>query len=495
MQPFLLGHATHPDWHMALALAAAQIDAGLAERGQAAPTAADAAAAPAEPAHAPFASPTLGLVYFTDHYVDEAEDLLDELRQRWPGVAWVGSVGVGIAANGVEYFDQPALALLVGDLPRALFRVFSGVQALPLPGPYAAMPAATASAGAASRAASAYTALVHADGHTSDLPELLQELAERTESGYLFGGLASARGRTVTIADGVYQGGVSGVAFAPEVQLLSRVTQGCTPVGPTRRVTRADRNLVLELDGRPALDCLVADLDIDLDQPRQAMGRLRATLAGIADASQDMLARRGQFGIDTRVRHLLGLDPARRGVALAEQIEVGQQIAFCRRDTEAARRDLVRICSEIREELSPAEALDTAAAPLFDLAATLRGLGRQAPRDDAAAASAPTSRASARRRASGASGSTAHLPADPAPAAAAPAALPASSARPEAQVAAAIFVSCAGRGGPHFGAPSAELQIVQRALGDVPLVGFFAGGEIARHHLYGYTGVLTVLRT
>jgi small ligand-binding sensory domain FIST len=53
-------------------------------------------------------------------------------------------------------------------------------------------------------------------------------------------------------------------------------------------------------------------------------------------------------------------------------------------------------------------------------------------------------------------------------------------------------VSCAARGGPHFGSPSAELQIVRRALGDVPLVGFFAGGEIARHHLYGYTGVLTV---
>ena len=56
----------------------------------------------------------------------------------------------------------------------------------------------------------------------------------------------------------------------------------------------------------------------------------------------------------------------------------------------------------------------------------------------------------------------------------------------------AIYVSCAGRGGPHFGGPSAELKIIQHALGDVPLVGFFAGGEIARHHLYGYTGVLTV---
>jgi small ligand-binding sensory domain FIST len=26
----------------------------------------------------------------------------------------------------------------------------------------------------------------------------------------------------------------------------------------------------------------------------------------------------------------------------------------------------------------------------------------------------------------------------------------------------------------------------------VPLVGFFAGGEIAHRHLYGYTGVLTL---
>jgi small ligand-binding sensory domain FIST len=53
-------------------------------------------------------------------------------------------------------------------------------------------------------------------------------------------------------------------------------------------------------------------------------------------------------------------------------------------------------------------------------------------------------------------------------------------------------ISCAGRGGPHFGGDSAELQIVRHALGEVPLVGFFGAGEIARHHLYGYTGVLTL---
>jgi hypothetical protein len=62
-------------------------------------------------------------------------------------------------------------------------------------------------------------------------------------------------------------------------------------------------------------------------------------------------------------------------------------------------------------------------------------------------------------------------------------------------MAGAVYVSCSGRGGPHFGARHAELQVVRNALGDVPLVGFFAGGEIARHHLYGYTGVLTVFTT
>jgi small ligand-binding sensory domain FIST len=36
------------------------------------------------------------------------------------------------------------------------------------------------------------------------------------------------------------------------------------------------------------------------------------------------------------------------------------------------------------------------------------------------------------------------------------------------------------------------MQIIRHALGDVPLVGFYAAGEIAGQQLYGYTGVLTV---
>jgi small ligand-binding sensory domain FIST len=398
MKLFLHAHATHPEPHLALALAAAQIEAQRAQ-----PESVD--------------QPTLGWMYLTDHFADHAEGLLAEARERWPGVAWVGAVGVGVAGNGVEYFGEPAISLMLGDPPRGSFRVFSGQAPL---GDFEAA-----------------VAQVHADPRTADLAELVGEMAGRTASGYLFGGLACGHGRTPHIADGVFDGGLSGVAFGPEVPLLSRVTQGCQPVGAVRRITAGDGNVVLSLDDEPALESLLRDLKVTSGEIKQAVPALRRTLVGLSDDGDRTLSRPGQFGHDTRVRHLIGIDPGRRGVAIADRAEVGLQLAFCKRDAEAAQRDLVRICAEIREEIEP-EAL-----PL-ETALALQGREQ---------------------------GGTPH---------------------PARRVSGAVYVSCSGRGGPHFGAPHAELATLRHALGDVPLVGFFAGGEIARRHLYGYTGVLTV---
>ncbi len=56
----------------------------------------------------------------------------------------------------------------------------------------------------------------------------------------------------------------------------------------------------------------------------------------------------------------------------------------------------------------------------------------------------------------------------------------------------ALYFSCLGRGRHLFGEHSAELQLVREELGDLPLAGFYANGEISHHRLYGYTGVLVV---
>jgi small ligand-binding sensory domain FIST len=65
-------------------------------------------------------------------------------------------------------------------------------------------------------------------------------------------------------------------------------------------------------------------------------------------------------------------------------------------------------------------------------------------------------------------------------------------ARMDSEPKGALYHSCLGRGRHLFGDGSAELQVIREELGDVPLVGFYANGEIAHHRLYGYTGVLTV---
>jgi small ligand-binding sensory domain FIST len=56
----------------------------------------------------------------------------------------------------------------------------------------------------------------------------------------------------------------------------------------------------------------------------------------------------------------------------------------------------------------------------------------------------------------------------------------------------ALFISCIARGPNMFGERGVELQMIRDALGDVPLVGMYANGEIFNDRLYGYTGVLTL---
>src|SRR5690606_13326284 len=191
-------HATHPQWRMAAAMVVAQLRAQMAL-----------------PDHA--SQPSLGLLYITDHYADEAGAILECLSAELAEVTdWAGTVGVGVSASNVEYFDEPAMAVMLCDLSPDQYRVFSGVAPLSVSG------RADASDGFA-----AHTALVHADGATPELAELVQEMAERTGSGYLFGGLAGSRGQTVQFAlgsagnlsgqgavSGVFHGGLSGVAFA-----------------------------------------------------------------------------------------------------------------------------------------------------------------------------------------------------------------------------------------------------------------------------------------
>ena len=131
MKLFPFGHATHPQWQMAAGLVLAQVRAQMAL-----------------PEYA--AAPTLALLYITDHYANQAQEILDHMGAELPEVTdWAGTVGVGIAASGVEYIDEPALAVMLCAVPPDQYRVFSGVAPLGM-------------------GFEPFTALVHADAQTPE---------------------------------------------------------------------------------------------------------------------------------------------------------------------------------------------------------------------------------------------------------------------------------------------------------------------------------------
>lgn len=337
---------------------------------------------------------TLGFLYVTEPLAPNLREMLEELKVRTGVGHWVGSVGLAINATGAEYYDQPAAAIMLADFPEDAFRVF---------GPIDARSETSFDKALQVEGQPAHFAVVHADPAAAGLPELITKCAHAVSSGFVVGGLSSSNAATVQIADGLVQGGVSGVALRADIPVLTRLTQGCSPIGTKHDITECRRNILIRLDGRPALDVFRADVGEVL--ARDLNRTAGYIFAGLPVSGSD----RGDY----LVRNIMGLDVNNGLIAVGEMLDPGGQIMFCRRDAQTARDDLDRMLQELKAEL------------------------RGAPRGG-------------------------------------------------------LYYSCLGRGANLFGPHSEELRQVRDVLGDFPLVGFFANGEISHDRLYGYTGVLTL---
>lgn len=272
---------------------------------------------------------SLGFLYASDSLQGDPEQMLAMLRAETGVSQWVGSVGVGVMATGTEYLDEPAMAVMLADLPPSEFSVFSGKERPPQPGTRTA-----------SGAAAAHFGIVHGDPATEDMPELIQDMSQKVGSGFLVGGLSSSRSDTFQIANGVLQGGLSGVVLSDAVAVATRLTQGCAPLGPRHIVTEAQRNILVTLDGRPALDVFRDDIGEVLARDlRRAASFIHAALPVAGSDTGDYL-----------VRNLVGIDPQHKLLAIGAPVAKGDSVMFCKRDAHSAREDLRRMLASFDPE-------------------------------------------------------------------------------------------------------------------------------------------------
>ncbi|HYK14587.1 MAG TPA: FIST N-terminal domain-containing protein [Burkholderiales bacterium] len=274
---------------------------------------------------------SLGFLYVTDLLGDHIAEILDFFRQRTGVAHWVGTVGIGVCVSGHEYLDEPAMAVMLGEFSAGSFKIFSGVRS------------------AGDLEVKRFTcgdrpanfAIVHADPRNSEVPELIAGLAGKLESGFVVGGLTSSRRQNTQIADKVTEGGISGVMFADDVTIATRLTQGCSPIGPKRTITQSQRNIIVKIDDRPALDVLKEDVGERLARDLNRLGGV--IFAGLPITGTDTG--------DYLVRNLVGIDPARGVVAIGDLVENGKPIMFCRRDTASATEDMTRMLESMQQGL------------------------------------------------------------------------------------------------------------------------------------------------
>jgi len=342
------------------------------------------------------AGANLGFVYATDPLAADLGSILTFLRECSGIEHWAGTVGLGVAASGIEYHDQPALTVLVGTFPDQAFRVLTPV---------------TDSGGRLAAADRAWASdkaplfgVAHGDPRNPAVGEMVAGLSAQATC-FLVGGLTASREEWPQIADRVTEGGLSGVLFSDQVPVAAALTQGCMPIGPTRRITEAQQNIVKSIDGRPALEVFKEDIG-------ELLARDLRRIAGYIYVGFPVT---GSDTGDYLVRNITGIDGDRQWLAFSdsELVGEGRTIRFCRRDHDAAVKDLKRMLSDLK------------------------------------------------RRTGG-------------------------------KAKAGLYFSCLERGDALFGVNSEELKLVQQVLGDIPLVGFFANGEISNDRLYGYTGVLAL---
>jgi small ligand-binding sensory domain FIST len=252
---------------------------------------------------------------------------------------------------------------------------------------------------------SAHFGIVHGDPRNTHIPQIIESLSFDLDPGFLVGGLSSAseQGYQIQIAGDLCEDGLSGVMLSSEVPVISGLTQGCTPLGGKHTITQCDRNILVNLDNRPALDVFCEDIG-------EVLARDLSRVAGYIFAG---LLVPGSDKGDYLVRNLVGIDPEQKLLAIGDLLEEETTVMFCKRDGESAREDMLRMLADLR------------------------------------------------KRATG-------------------------------EIKGGVYYTCLGRGRYQFGENSEELKMIRDELGDFPLVGFFANGEISHNRLYGYTGVLTL---
>lgn len=279
-----------------------------------------------------------GFFYTTIHLTSEMGSILTYMRQKTGIDHWCGTIGGGVLSDGWECHDEPAIVAMIAQFPEGSTHTINTVtEGFDDVAPATRQWVEDATPG---------FAIVHGDPTNVNVLEAMDSLSVglggAMGGSFLVGGMTSSVSDHFQIADHLTGGGVSGVAFGPGVEVATGLSQGCMPLGETHLVTDAIDNVIIALDGKPALQVLK-------DEVGELLARDLKRIAGYVHVALPVL---GSDMGDYMVRNLIAIDPERDWLAIGGEVAPGDRVVFVRRDPASARADMDRMLDELNSRIS-----------------------------------------------------------------------------------------------------------------------------------------------
>lgn len=282
--------------------------------------------------------PSLAVVFASPHFTGSADAVVDAVREAVAPATLLGCVGESVVGGAIEVEGEPAISVWLAELPSAVESFRVDFRRVDEGGLFSGWPEGRLG-----------TFLVIADPYTFPVDLLLKQVNEQTPGTLVVGGMASGGsgpGETrLFLDDRVVDSGAVAVRIPDEVEVVTLVSQGCKPVGEPFTVTKADRNVILELGGRSPAARVKQLFESLSDEDRQLVSQ--GLLVGRVIDEYKADPERGDF----LVRSVIGADPASGALAVGERVRVGETIRFHVRDAASADEDLMEALASARAKL------------------------------------------------------------------------------------------------------------------------------------------------
>jgi small ligand-binding sensory domain FIST len=310
------------------------IRAGVGQSQQHSTGAAVVEAATAALAHAGLSRADFAIIFFTADHAAQQGELVATLIRTVGTDCVVGCSGAGVLTGDKEIEGSGGMAVLVVASDDLVARPFIFE---PLKGNETNLGASFGEFLAKTQEQHSLMILLP-DTYNGNPQPLLESMASKAGFHRVVGAGSTENGTLGATfqlcGDKLATNSVAGAYLSGDFEAHVDITQGCQPISESMVITKAEGNLIYEINDRPAIEVFARLLKGPLAEDiRRA---LMVLFVGVPADRQENSVAAGKY----LVRNIVGLDPEKGILGVAEKVSEGEAMIFAMRDGQRAREDL-----------------------------------------------------------------------------------------------------------------------------------------------------------